>query len=251
MTGVQTLTVGADEGDQRLDRWFRGAFPHVTQGRIEKMCRKGEIRRRRRPGEGRDPDRGGAGDPRAAAARAGGARAERAAPAPADADAEMIQRAVLWKDDHIIALNKPAGPAEPGRQRAGRPPRRRAGRGAEVRPLGKAVAGPPARQGHLRRPAPRPDRRASRGSCPRRSARARRRKIYWAAVAGVPHPRMGTIRYGLVKAPGRGRGGEGEKMLCVHPGEVDKTPDAKRATTDYAVLGLARHARRPGWRWCR
>ena len=62
------------------------------------------------------------------------------------------------------------------------------------------------------------------------------RKIYWAAVAGVPQPRMGTIRFGLVKAPGRGRGGEGEKMLCVHPSEVDKTPDAKRATTDYSVL---------------
>ena len=31
------------------------------------------------------------------------------------------------------------------------------------------------------------------------------RKMYWAAVAGVPHPRMGTIRYGLVKAPGARR----------------------------------------------
>ncbi|NND42451.1 MAG: RluA family pseudouridine synthase, partial [Silicimonas sp.] len=44
MTGVQTLTIGADEADQRLDRWFRRHFPHVPQGRIEKMCRKGEIR---------------------------------------------------------------------------------------------------------------------------------------------------------------------------------------------------------------
>ena len=34
----------AGEGDQRLDRWFRRRFPHVPQGRIEKMCRKGEIR---------------------------------------------------------------------------------------------------------------------------------------------------------------------------------------------------------------
>ena len=47
---------------------------------------------------------------------------------------------------------------------------------------------------------------------------------------------MGTIRFGLVKAPGRGRGGEGEKMHCIHPGDVEATPDAKRATTDYAVL---------------
>ncbi|MEK6215732.1 MAG: RluA family pseudouridine synthase, partial [Boseongicola sp.] len=62
------------------------------------------------------------------------------------------------------------------------------------------------------------------------------RKIYWAAVAGVPHPKMGTIRFGLVKAPGHGKGGEGEKMRTVHPREVDATPDAKRATTDYAAL---------------
>ena len=44
MTGVQTLTVSADDGDQRLDRWLRKHFPHLTQGRIEKMCRKGELR---------------------------------------------------------------------------------------------------------------------------------------------------------------------------------------------------------------
>jgi 23S rRNA pseudouridine955/2504/2580 synthase len=47
---------------------------------------------------------------------------------------------------------------------------------------------------------------------------------------------MGTIRYGLVKAGGHGSSGEGEKMLCVHPDEVEDTPGAKRAVTDYAVL---------------
>ena len=65
------------------------------------------------------------------------------------------------------------------------------------------------------------------------------RKIYWAAVAGVPTPRMGTIRYGLVKAPGHGAGGEGEKMLCIHPRDVADTPGAKPATTDYAVIEAA------------
>jgi len=39
-----------------------------------------------------------------------------------------------------------------------------------------------------------------------------------------------------VKAPGHGKGGEGEKMHCVHPEEVDTTPGAKRAVTDYSVL---------------
>ena len=62
------------------------------------------------------------------------------------------------------------------------------------------------------------------------------RKIYWAAVAGVPSPKMGTVRFGLVKAPGHGRGGEGEKMIAIHPAKVEATEGAKRATTDYAVL---------------
>ncbi len=47
---------------------------------------------------------------------------------------------------------------------------------------------------------------------------------------------MGTIRFGLVKAPGHGRGGEGEKMLAIHPAKVNETEGAKRATTDYAVI---------------
>ena len=29
----------------------------------------------------------------------------------------MIQNAVLWKDEHMIVLNKPAGPALAGRHR--------------------------------------------------------------------------------------------------------------------------------------
>jgi 23S rRNA pseudouridine955/2504/2580 synthase len=128
-----------------------------------------------------------------------------------------------------------AGPAEPGRQRAGR---------RHVDALAEAL-----KFGRSEKPSlvHRLDKDTSGVLLLARSARIARklseafraretRKIYWAAVAGVPHPRMGTIRFGLVKAPGRGRGGEGEKMLCIHPGRSTSTPDAKRATTDYAVL---------------
>ena len=44
MSGVQTLRVAEDEGDQRLDRWLRKRFPQLNQIAIEKMCRKGELR---------------------------------------------------------------------------------------------------------------------------------------------------------------------------------------------------------------
>jgi len=71
------------------------------------------------------------------------------------------------------------------------------------------------------------------------------RKIYWALVAGVPTPYVGEVKYGLVKAGGRGGSGEGEKMIAVHPRDVDKTVGAKRASTLYATL--YRVASRAAW----
>jgi 23S rRNA pseudouridine955/2504/2580 synthase len=60
-------------------------------------------------------------------------------------------------------------------------------------------------------------------------------KIYFAAVAGKPEPSAGTIRYGLVKAGGRGA----ERMEVVHPDDVASTPGAQSARTDYAVVEQA------------
>jgi 23S rRNA pseudouridine955/2504/2580 synthase len=234
MSGVQTISVGSDEGGQRLDRWFRARFPHVPQVRIEKMCRKGEIRVD--GGRVKPATRIEAGQSvRVPPLPEPEERPERPPAAPSGDDAEMIQRAVLWKDDHIIALNKPPGlPSQGGSGQGNR----------HVDALAEAL-----KFGRSEKPmlVHRLDKDTSGVLLLARSARIARRlseafraretrKIYWAAVAGVPHPRMGTIRFGLVKAPGRGRGGEGEKMLCVHPKEVDATPDAKRATTDYAIL---------------
>ena len=44
MSRVQTLMVTEDDAGQRLDRWMRRHFPHVSQIQVEKICRKGEIR---------------------------------------------------------------------------------------------------------------------------------------------------------------------------------------------------------------
>ena len=38
------IMVQEGDDDQRLDRWLRRSFPHISQGRIEKLCRKGELR---------------------------------------------------------------------------------------------------------------------------------------------------------------------------------------------------------------
>ncbi|MBD3677183.1 MAG: RluA family pseudouridine synthase [Rhodobacteraceae bacterium] len=242
MSGVQTVEVSSEEADQRLDRWFRKRFPQVRQGMIEKMCRKGEIR----------VDGGRV----KASTRLEAGQSVRVPPLPdeapepqaprprvSDADAEMMRRAVLYRDDHIIAINKPPGLPSQGGSKQTR----------HVDGLAEAL-----KFGLDEKPrlVHRLDKDTSGVLLLARTAkvagaltaafRAREtRKIYWAVVAGVPHPRMGTIRYGLVKAPGRGAKGEAEKMLCVHPNEVDSTPDAKRAVTDYAVLSAL--GRRAAW----
>ena len=241
MSGVQLIEVGADEADQRLDRWFRRRFPQVSQGRIEKMCRKGEIRLD-----------GGRVKP---AARVVSGQMVRVPPLPdapapkpdapkiSEADRELIQSAVIYKDDHVLALNKPPGLPSQGGSKQTR----------HVDGLAEAL-----RFGLDEKPrlVHRLDKDTSGvllmartravASALTKAFRAREtRKIYWAAVAGAPSPSMGTIRFGLVKAPGHGKGGEGEKMNAVHPKLVDETPGAKHATTDYAVLSAL--AGRTSW----
>jgi len=233
VSGVQTLTVAAGEGDQRLDRWFRRQFPHVPQGRIEKMCRKGEIRVD--GGRVKPATRIEAGQQiRIPPLPEPGEAADLPVPAMSDADARMIRDCVIFRDAHILAINKPAGlPVQGG-----------SGQTRHVDGLAEALRFDLDEKPRL---VHRLDKDTSgvlllartRAVAKALTAafRAREtRKIYWAVVAGTPSPAMGTIRFGLVKAPGHGAKGEGEKMLCIHPDAVDNTPDAKRATTDYAVL---------------
>lgn len=233
MSRVQIVTVGPGDGDQRLDRWMKRLFPHLAQGRIEKMCRKGEIRvngGRVKPAtrvetgdEVRIPPLPEPGEVRSAPK-----------PLVSDADARMIQSCVLFRDAHLLVLNKPAGiPVQGGSKQTrhidGLSEALRFG--AEEKPrlvhrLDKDTSGVlvMARS------------RAVAAGLTRAFRARETRKIYWAVLAGVPMPRMGTVRFGLVKAPGHGAGGEGEKMLCVHPRDVENTPGAKHATSDYAVL---------------
>lgn len=234
MSAAQLITVAPGEGDQRLDRWIRRHFPHLTQGAIEKMCRKGEVR----VDGGRVTSATRVTDGQAVRIPPLAATAMQPAPAVVrttilPADEAMIQAAVLWKDEHIIALNKPPGlPSQGG-----------SGQGARhVDGLTVALT-----FGFKDRPklVHRLDKDTSGILLLARTDRVARglsealrhrnvRKIYWAAVAGVPSPKRGTIRYGLVKAGGGPRGDE--KMRCIHPDAVASTEGAKRATTDYLTL---------------
>lgn len=233
MSGVQTVTVSEAEGEQRLDRWMKRRFAQLTQGAVEKLCRTGQVRV--------DGARAKASD------RVAPGMVVRVPPLPdtppppkaeagiPEADAKMIEGCVLWKDQHLIVLNKPAGLPSQG------------GSGLDHRHVDGLT--PALMFGYKEKPklVHRLDKDTSGILVLARTDRVARalseafrlrstRKIYWAAVAGVPNPRMGTVRFGLVKAPGHGKAGEGEKMLCIHPNKVEATEGAKRATTDYAVL---------------
>ena len=233
MSGVQLVTVEDGEGDQRLDRWLRRRFPQLAQGRIEKMCRKGELRID--GGRAKPASRVEEGQVvRVPPLPDGSISAPREAPTISGSDARMMRDAVLYDDAHLVAINKPPGlPTQGG-----------TGQSRHVDGLAAALT---ANGGEAPRLVHRLDKDTSGVLLLARSRamakaladvfrRRETRKIYWAACAGVPSPRMGTVRYGLVKAPGHGRSGENEKMRIVHPGEVDATPGAQRATTDYAVL---------------
>lgn len=242
MSGVKLMTLEADADGQRLDRWFRKHFPQVTQGRIEKMCRKGEIRVD--GGRVKASDRLVQGQIlRVPPLPDSAAPALKTTPKISDADADMIRNTVLYRDEALIVLNKPPGLAVQGgsgqgaRHVDGLAPALAFGDGIPklVHRLDKDTSGllVLARTG-----------RAAAALAKAFQSRATR-KIYWAAVAGLPHPRMGTIRFGLVKQAGHGPHGAGEKMITLHPDEVTATPGAKHAVSDYAVLEAA--GRRAAW----
>ena len=204
MSRVQMVTIGDDQPEQRLDRWFKKSFPQVTQGAIEKMCRKGEIRvdgaraksnTRVSPGmEIRVPPLPDSPAPKVVKTKVSAA------------DAKLIQEAVLYKDDHIIVLNKPAGLPTQGGSKQTR----------HVDGLAEAL-----KFGYDEKPrlVHRLDKDTSGVlMLARTPAMATKlteafrhrntRKIYWALVGGVPTPYLGEIKYGLMKAAGRGRRGE-------------------------------------------
>lgn len=202
MSRVQHITVTAAEAGQRLDRWFRQRFSQVTQGRLEKLLRKGEIRvdgkrvksaHRIETGETvRIPPLP---DPAAPKPPAEGPKAPRTSPEAAAA----LQARVLYRDDAVIALDKPAGLAVQGgsgqsRHLDGMLDALRFGSGERprlVHRLDKDTAGVLllARNAQSARALTA----AFRGKTTQ--------KIYWALVRGVPGEKRGLIDLPLAKRP--------------------------------------------------
>jgi 23S rRNA pseudouridine955/2504/2580 synthase len=225
MSGVQSITVKDDEAQIRLDRWFKRHFPDLAHGRLEKLLRTGQVRLDGRRAEAgarlvagqvvRVPPLGTA-PPQAA---------ERAPPIRAS-DAAMIRRAVLYQDDDVIVIDKPAGLAVQG------------GTGTE-RHLDALLDTLRFDAAERPRLVHRLDKDTSGVLVLARSAAAAAklaaafrgksvRKAYWAVSIGVPKPRQGKIDMPLAKLMGSG----GERVVA-------DDDEGKRAITFYRTIAHA------------
>ncbi len=221
MSAVQTRTVAADEDEIRLDHWFKQHFPHLRYGRLQKLLRTGQVRvdgRRAKAGL------------RLAAGQAVRVPPMDDSPAPektrnrvSDEDAAFMHRLVIHQDDHVIAINKPAGLAVQGGSGVSR----------HVDGMLDALTFDAEERPRL---VHRLDRDTSGVLVLARNRKAAvhlgksfngnsARKIYWAATVGVPRLMQGKINLPLGKLPGRA----GERM-AVDP------KNGKRAVTLYSVL---------------
>ena len=118
MKPVQTRVVSRDEGEQRLDRWFKRHFPDLGHGHLAKLLRTGQIRvdgkrvkanQRLEAGQSvRIPpmEDSQASDARKVALAHSQGRGPETS--------ERLRRAVLYRDDEVLAINKPAGLATQG-----------------------------------------------------------------------------------------------------------------------------------------
>ena len=223
---THSRTVTADEADIRLDRWFRRHFPGLPQSAIQKFCRTGQVRvdghraeaaTRLSPGQSVRipplPD----------------APSQAAAP-PVDPEAaKHLQGLVIYRDDHLIVVNKPHGLPVQG------------GPGI-TRHLDAMLDG--LRFGSAERPrlVHRLDRDTSGvlllartpGVAAKLAALFRGRdvgKIYWAVTARRPIPPAGRIDLPLKRIAGA----RGERTTMAEPDD----PNAARAVTEFRTLDHA------------
>lgn len=231
MGGVQHLTVGPEEPEQRLDRFLRRRFPGLSQSWIEKRCRRGEIRVG--GGRVRPSTRIAPGDEVRVPPLPEKGPSPTAGPSATwdEALGRQLKESVLWMDEDLLVITKPPGLAVQGgtkqrRHVAAALPALRFERDEDprlVHRLDRDTSGVLvlARTG-----------RAAVGLARLFRSRAVS-KTYVAVVCGRPEPHAGTVRWALVKAGGRG---EGERMRLVHPDEVETTPGARAAVTLYRVI---------------
>jgi 23S rRNA pseudouridine955/2504/2580 synthase len=223
-THVQTVTVTPDEANMRVDRFLEARFPGLSFSHIQRVVRKGELRVNGRRVDSKD--------------RLEAGQSVRIPPLKLDApkksgrsEAEeknlsALRDMILFEDDDLMVLNKPAGLAVQG------------GSGT-TRHLDQMLEAMRDSKGQKPRLVHRLDKETSgclvvaktrfaaselTGAFRSRSAR----KIYWALVAGVPKPKQGRISTFLAKEE---REDDSFMRIAEHGDE-----GASHAVTFYAVV---------------
>ncbi len=224
-TKVQTVAVTPDEDNMRVDRFLEARFPGLSFSHIQRIVRKGELRVNGKRADSKDRLQAGQSvripPLRLDAPKVPGELSEAATKTLA-----ALKDMILYEDEDVLVLNKPAGLAVQGgsgttrhvdqmlevmRDVKGQKPRL-------VHRLDKETAG------CLLVAKTRFAATALTGSFRHRSAR----KIYWALVAGVPKPKQGRISTYLAKEEGE----EDTIMRIAAHGDEG----ASHAVTYYAVV---------------
>ncbi|MEO5374211.1 MAG: RluA family pseudouridine synthase [Alphaproteobacteria bacterium] len=229
MSDVTLTPVVADEAGLRLDRWFRRRFPDLTHGRLEKLLRTGQIRvdgHRAQAGQRLEPGQTVRVPPLPPPPAETENRRPTAPPPPSERDAAALRAMVLYRDDDVIAINKPPGLAVQGGTgttrhldgmldalRFGAPERPRL-----VHRLDRDTSGVLLLARHA----------AAAAELAAAFKDRAARKVYWALVAGVPKTSEGRVSAPLAKVPGRA----GERMM------VDED-EGRPAVTEWRILNAA------------
>lgn len=226
MGQIEHKTISDADGEGRLDRWFKRHYPDLKYGQLEKLCRTGQVRvdgGRVKPNSRVTPGQ----DVRLPPQVTSPIPAKPTHHGISDQDKTFMQDLVIYQDDHIIALNKPAGLAAQGGSKTKRhldglltafgtgqkKPRLVHRLDRDTSGL-MIVAKTPAAAAHLGQ----------------QFAGRDMEKTYLAILQGVPVPHHGWIEAPLIKGT---HGSDREKMLIADPGQGDK------AETEYQVLSTA------------
>ena len=226
---VETMTVAASEAEMRLDRWFRIHFPEVGYSYLQKLLRSGQVRVDSKRAQANDRLSEGQEIRVPAIIRQPKTSKPglKAPPGVSKGDRDTIEKMIIFEDDEVLVLNKPAGIAVQG------------GTGTK-RHLDGILAGMADRFGERPRLVHRLDRDTTGVLLVAKTREAAARlgrtfqtrsaaKTYWALVHGVPRPPQGRIEAALVKAAGP----DGDRVRKAEAGEQDR---AMHATTHYSII---------------
>lgn len=229
MSDVELVEVASAETGMRLDRWFKTHYPSIPYGALQKLLRTGQVRvdgGRAKANARLEEGQKVRVPPIRPQSPKTSARQPTTRPAISAEDERFIQELVIYKDRHVLAINKPAGLAVQGGTNT-------------TRHVDGLLDGLKFDADERPRLVHRLDKDTSGVLLLARDRKTastlgdilktqEARKTYWALLNGVPSPQRGEIDLPLIKKGGA----QAEKMQVAEEDE----DGARHAVTRYAVL---------------